>query len=72
MFCFCPHPEDTGQCLETFSLVEARNAAKHPTMHRKALIPTKKNDLTQNVNSAKTEESWVGYDGLVLVFIKDI
>lgn len=37
--------------------VEAREAAKHPRIHRTG--PTAKNELTQNVNSAEAEELWV-------------
>lgn len=65
----------TGQCLETLLLVtpggggapdiwwvEAREAAKYPTMHRSVPTPTHpptKNYMALNVSGAKVENPWL-------------
>lgn len=43
--------------LGTESLTKALDGAKHPTMHRIALIT--KNILAQSVSEAKAEKFWV-------------
>lgn len=45
----------TGGSATGMDCVEARDAAKHPTMHRSA--PTAKNDLIQITRSAEVEKS---------------
>ena len=72
-----PFPEDIWQCQETCFVVitgarnaaviwlaEARDAAKHPTMH--GAVPHKtKNYLAQNVNSARLRNSDIGQHGFI-------
>lgn len=45
-----------GAWVGAICILEPRDAAKHPTIYRKA--PTRKNYLTQNVDTIRVEKPW--------------
>ena len=58
-----------GWCCGTW-WVEARGAAKHPTMHRAA--PTPKSHPAQDVYSAKVEKPWSGWESREMLGARDL